>query len=119
MEEALSYDLYTDGPRLKGTVTNESPTALQQVLLFTSGPVEDLGALGPGDTANVDIPLTASAGRQPGWREQLLGQVGSSSRSNPNEHRQQDQLENLAEEALESFYADSPGRLSLPNRCLD
>ena len=114
MEEALSYDLYTDGPRLKGTVTNESPTALQQVLLFTSGPVEDLGALGPGDTANVDIPLTASAGRLSGWREQLLGQVGSFSRSNPNEHRQQDQLRNLAEEALESFYADSPGRLSLP-----
>ena len=113
MEEALSYDLYTDGPRLKGTVTNESPTALQQVLLFTSGPVEDLGALGPGDTANVDITLTASAGRQPGWREQL-GQLGSFSRSNPNELRQQDQLRNLAEEALESFYADSPGRLSLP-----
>ena len=114
MEEALSYDLYIDGRRLKGTVTNESPTALKQVLLFTSGPVEDLGALGPGDTANVDIPLTASAGRQPGWREQLLDQIGSSSRSDPNELRQQDQLRNLAEAALESFYADSPGRLSHP-----
>ena len=114
IEEALSHDLYIDGRSLKGTVTNESPTALQQVLLFTSGPVEDLGALGPGDTANVDISLAASAGRQPGWREQLLGQVGSFSRSNPNELRQQHQLENLAEEALESFYADSPGRLSLP-----
>jgi hypothetical protein len=74
VEEALSYNLSIDGRRLKGTVKNESPTALKQVLLFTGGPVEDLGALGPGDTAIVDIPLVASAGGQPGWREQL-GQV--------------------------------------------
>ena len=113
MEEALSYDLYTDGRSLKGTVTNESATALKQVLLFTDGPVEDLGALGPGDTANVDIQLVASAGGQPGWREKL-GQVGSSSRSDPNERRQQRRLRDLAEEALESFYADSPGGLSHP-----
>lgn len=113
VEEALSYDLYTDGERLKGTVTNESPTALKQVLLFTGGPVEDLGALRPGDTATVDILLLASAGGSPGWRGQL-GQVGSSSRSDPNERRQQGHLRDLAEEALESFYADSPGGLSHP-----
>ena len=113
VEEALSYNLYIDGRRLKGTVTNESPTALKQVLLFTGGPVEDFGALGPGDTAIVDIPLIASAGGQPGWREQL-GQIGSSSSSDPNERRRQSQLQDLAEEALESFYADSPGGLSHP-----
>ena len=113
VEEALSYDLYTDGGRLKGTVTNESPTALKQVLLFTGGPVEDLGPLRPGDTATVDIPLLASAGGSPAWREQL-GQVGSSSSSDSNERRRQSQLRDLAEEALESFYADSPGGLSHP-----
>ena len=113
MEEALSYDLYTDGRRLKGTVTNESPTALKQVLLFTGGPAADFGALGPGETALVDIPLVFPSGGQPGWREQL-GQVGSSSRSDPNERRQQRHIRDLAEEALESFYADSPGRLSHP-----
>ena len=107
VEETLSYDLYTDGRRLKGTLTNESPTALKQVLLFTGGPVEDFGALGPGDTAIVDIPLVASAGGQPGWREQL-GQVGSPSSGDPNERRRHSQLRGLAEEALESFYADSP-----------
>ena len=113
MEEALSYDLYIDGRSLKGTVTNESPTALKQVLLFADGQVEDLGALGSGDTANVYIQLGASASGRPGWREQL-GQVGSSSRSDPNERRQQRQLRDLAEEALESFYAGSPGGLSHP-----
>ena len=113
VEEALSHNLSIDGRRLKGTVTNESPTALKQVLLFTGGPVEDLGALGPGDTAIVDIPLVASAGGQPGWREQL-GQVGSSSSSDPNERRRQSQLRDLAEEALGSFYADSLGGLSHP-----
>ena len=114
VEEALSYDLYIDGRRLKGTVTNESPTALKQVLLFTGGQVEDLGALGSGDTANVYIQLAASGSGQPGWREQLLDQVGSSSRSDPNERRQQRHIRDLAEEALESFYADSPGGLSHP-----
>ena len=113
VEEALSHNLYIDGRRLKGTVTNESPTALNRVLLFTGGPVEDFGALGPGDTAIVDIPLVASAGGQPGWREQL-GQVGSSSSGDPNERRRQSQLRHLAEEALEFFYADSPGGLSHP-----
>ena len=37
---SVVVDLHTDGERLKGTVTKESPTALKQVLLFTGGPVE-------------------------------------------------------------------------------
>ena len=106
MEEALSYELYLEGRSLKGTVTNESPTALQQVLLFTGGPAADFGALGPGETAIVDVPLVFPTGGRSGWREQL-GLLGSSSSSDPSEHRRHSQLRDLADEALESLYSDS------------
>ena len=114
MDEALSYDLYLEVRSLKGTVTNESPTAFQQVLLFTGGPAADFGPMAPGETVIVDIPVVFPPGGRDGWREQLPGHFGSYSPSERFERRQQSLLRDVAEEALESFYADSPGRLSHP-----
>ncbi len=112
MEEALSHDLYIEEQSLKGTVTNESPTTFQQVLLLTGGPAAEFGALAPGETVTVDIPVVFPSGGRPGWREQLRGRFGSHSPSERLERRQQILLRDVAEEALESFYAGAPGRLS-------
>ena len=114
MDEALSYDLYIEGQSLKGTVTNESSTAFKQVLLLTGGPAADFGPLAPGETAIVDIPVVFPSGGRPGWREQLSGGFGSYSRSERFERRQQSLVRDVAEKALESFYASSPGSLSHP-----
>ena len=114
MDEAISYDLYIEGRSLKGTVTNESPTGFRQVLLLAGGPAADFGPLAPGESVTVDTPVVFPSGGRPGWREQLSGGFGSYSRSERFERRQQSLVRDVAEAALESYYAGSPGRLSHP-----
>ena len=113
VEQVLSYDLHIEGDRLKGTVTNKSPEPLKQVWLMAGGASEDLGALRPGDTANVNITLAGSSVGQRHWR-QRLNFSSSSPASSPREQRQHQQLQTVAAAALDSFYTGPSSGLSLP-----
>ncbi len=113
IEEVLSYDLYIEGDRMKGTVTNQSPESLKQVWLMAGGASEDLGALKPGHTAAVDIRLVGSSEGQRQWRQRLRFSSGSPPDS-PREQREQQQLQAVAEAALESFYAGPSSGLYFP-----
>ena len=111
--EMLSHDLYIEGDRLQGAVMNRSSISWKQVWLIARGSVEDLGALGPGDTAHVDISLVASPVGQPNWRQQLHYSAGSPS-GNPREQRLHQQLRDLGTAALESYYNGPPRGMSIP-----
>ena len=114
VEETLSYDLYVEGSFLKGTVTNKTPTPLKQVWLVSTGAVRDLGALGPGDTANMGTALADFANVLPSWqlRKQLMSSGGSPA-SNVREERQRQQLHEMAISVLETLYTEPPSGLSI------
>ena len=113
VEETLSHDLYIEGDRLKGTVTNKSPVPLKQVWVIAGGLGHDLGALGPRDTAIVDISLAASPLGRSTWRQQPLYPAGLPP-SDSQKQRLRQVLVEAGTAALESYYnGQSPG-LSLP-----
>ena len=116
VEEALSHDLYIEGDRLKGTVTNKSPVPLKQVWVIAGGLGHDLGTLGPRDTAIVDISLAASPlGRlgRSSWRQQPHYPAGLPP-SDPKKQRLQQLLVVVGTAALESYYNGPSLGLSLP-----
>ena len=114
VEETLSHDLYEEGSLLKGTVTNKGLFPLKQVWLVSTGAVEDLGALEPGEIATVDTKLSNFAGGLPSWqlREQLMFSSASLP-GNVREERQRQQLHEMAISVLESFYIEPPSGFSI------
>ncbi len=58
LENGLDQDLYVEGDRLKGTVRNAGNGPLGEVWLITGSNAQELGELGPGEAATVDVPLT-------------------------------------------------------------
>ena len=113
VEEALSHDLYIEGDRLKGTVTNKSPVPLKQVWVIAGGWGHDLGALGPRDTAIVDISLAASPLGRSNWRQQPDYPAGVPP-SDPKKQRLRQLLVEVGTAALESYYNGPSLGLSLP-----
>ena len=111
--ETLSHDLYIEGGRLKGAVTNQSPVPLKQVWVIARGLGHDLGALGAGDAATVDIPFAASPLGQSNWRQQPRYPAGLPPSDPQKQGLRQLQVE-AGTAALESYYNGHSSGLSLP-----
>ena len=110
VEELLSYDLYVDGSRLKGTVTNSSPVPLKQVWLIAGDAVGDLGILEPGESAIVDAHLMGSSTGQTTWRplQEHLIDFDSVRSSDSIEARTREQVQQAIMAATESLHTSSP-----------
>lgn len=105
-ENAVSHDLYIEGDRLKGTVDNAGSSRLQEVWLITGNAAQELGELGPGDTASVDIQLADNPGGLSYVYFQALYQTNPP--SDPDEQREWYQRRQMIESAMQSRTTDVP-----------
>lgn len=64
----LSLHIDSQGVTLQGSITNNSRLTLQHALLLAAGNSENLGALKPGETRQVRLPLTNASRANPQLR---------------------------------------------------
>ncbi|MBI2918342.1 MAG: hypothetical protein HYY01_10145 [Chloroflexi bacterium] len=107
--ERLDADLYIEGDRLKGTVTNGTGMAIEGIWLGTGSGAADLGTLAPGGTASVDVPLTSTSARS---ADDLLQRIQSSNPAvnSPVEARRRERLTQALQAAIQGAYEHGPDR---------
>jgi hypothetical protein len=111
VEDGLLQNLYVEGDHLKGTVSNGGTMRLKEAWLVAGGVAADLGALDPGDIANVDMQLVdAPAGL---YLNSNIFNSGSSPPADPDEQRLWQQRRQVLSAAVDSRYMDLPSGVSV------
>jgi hypothetical protein len=110
VEAGLTQSLYVEGDHLKGTVSNEGTITLKEIWLVTGGVAQNLGELGPGAIAAVDMQLMdAPAGL---YLNSNIFNSGSSPPTDPDERRLWQQRRQVLSAAVDNRNTDLPSGVS-------
>jgi hypothetical protein len=110
VEDSLSQSLYVEGDHLKGTVSNTGTSLLKETWIVAAGVTQDLGSLGPGDSANVDMPLVDAPAGSFYFDPQMFYSGGPP--AGGLEQRLWQQRIQVLMAAMESRYTDLPSGVS-------
>ena len=106
VDRGLLQNLYLEGDRLRGTVSNEGAVTLKEAWVVTGGVAHNLGELRPGASAAVDVQLVdAPAGSLFNYN---FFAVGTPPPADPDERRIWQQRRQVLSAAMEGRDVDLP-----------